>query len=391
MICICLGACHQFYASEPTDITESLRPSITPAPENDAIGPYVYGATINPLTGLEVDVPESLNKAPVIVKVSNSPALVRPQFGIGYADLVFEHYTEVGITRFSAIFLSQLPEQVGPVRSARLIDYELTPMYQAILAFAGASIGIDKRIYGSETIIHNLCSQREDQEQCQLEADIIAPAGMIPPSDFVDRAYKGVNIGRPYFWRDEALEVPHNFFVNTKALQELAFSKGIRLTEPLKGLAFLESAPKGAQGPGKYAQIRYLTTLVEWHYFEEDGRYYRSTDGQTHHDAINEEQVSAANVIILFAGHYLTDIIESQWQDTIHWSTQITLWPEGKAILLRDGKRYDGRWVRPSRPDALSFLTNTGEIMYLKPGNSWVQVLPLEEQMNPDYEWVLIE
>lgn len=356
-----------------------------------AIGPCDYLGNINPLTGLGVENEVDLARRPIVVKISNSPALVRPQAGIGQADLVFEHYTEVGITRFSAVFYSQAPVRVGSIRSARLIDYELVPMYQALLAFAGASIGVDKRIYGSETINAALCHERADYEQCRLEADIMGPAGFTPPSDFVERAYKGVLLGAPYFYRDEAIPVPHNLFVNLQALWQLAEQNGQGQRPQLRGMVFHPEIQGEASGSGIYAQIRYATTFVEWHYEPATGLYYRSSDGLGHFDANTEKQVSAANVVIVYAGHYLTDIIESQYNDVIHWSTQITVWPEGDAIILRDGVRYEGRWLRPSRDELMWFETNEGELIYLKPGNTWIQLLRLPEQLDAATEWVIVE
>lgn len=357
----------------------------------NAIGPCDYPESINPLTGLSVSDSNTLNRRPIVVKISNSPALVRPQSGIGEADLVFEHYTEVGITRFSAIFYSNTPTRVGSIRSARLIDYELAPMYDALLAFAGASIGVDKRIYGSETVAQNLCAGRTDYDQCLAEADIIAPPGVVPPSDFVDRAYKGVLFGAPYFYRDESLPVPHNLFANLEALWQLAESDGNGGRQDLSGMAFHPEPQGEATGSGIYAQIRYTTTIVEWHYDPETERYYRSTDGQRHLDANTSEQISAANLIIVYTGHYLTDIIESGYQDNIHWSQQITVWPRGNATILRNGLRYEGEWLRPSRPDLMTFQTTEGETIYLNPGNTWFQLVQLPEQMNPDNEWVTVE
>ncbi|MEO1289924.1 MAG: DUF3048 domain-containing protein [Chloroflexota bacterium] len=383
------------YGQEATpEATEAVEAEMTEEPcvqIEDAIGPCTYQENVNPLTGLAVDDPATLNRRPIIVKVSNSPALVRPQSGISEADLVFEHYTEVGITRFSAIFLTNAPTRVGSIRSARLIDYELAPMYDALLAFAGASIGVDKRIYGSETIAEGLCAPREDYEQCLAEANIIGPAGFVPPSDFVEQAYKGVLFGAPYFYRDQSLPVPHNLFADLTALWELAETDGNGGRQDLTGMAFHPEPQGDPTGSGIYAQVRYQTTVAEWHYDPETGLYYRSTDGQRHFDANTNQQVSASNVVIIYAGHFLTDIIESQYQDVIHWSAQITVWPEGEAIILRDGVRYEGRWLRPTRPDLMTFVTDEGETIYLKPGNTWFQLVRTPEQMNPENEWVIVE
>ncbi|QPC82206.1 DUF3048 domain-containing protein [Phototrophicus methaneseepsis] len=365
-------------------------PVSTSTPVPGAIGPTDYDANINPLTGLAVEDPSVLQRRPIIVKVSNSPALVRPQSGIGEADIAFEHYTEAGVTRFSGVFYSHTPQRVGSIRSARLIDYELVPMYQGLLAFAGASIGVDKRIYGSEYVQAFMCQVSDDPEQCYANVDAVGPAGYVAPSDFAERAYKGVLYGPPYFYRDQAIPIPHNLFANLDALWQLAIEDGNDQTPELSGLAFHETPQGTPTGSGIYAQVRYRTTLVEWHYDPETGRYYRSSDGEPHYDANTEQQISAANVIIVYAGHYLTDIVESQWEDTIHWSVQITVWPEGDAVILRDGVRYEGRWLRPTRDDLMTFQTSEGNILYLKPGNTWVQLVPLPDQMDPETEWVNI-
>jgi hypothetical protein len=376
-------------ANEQATLSPTRTPviTVTPAPIDGAIGPYEFASAINPLTGLAVEDEETLNRRPIIVKVSNSPALVRPQSGIGQADLVWEHYTEAGVTRFSALFYSQAPQRVGSIRSARLIDYELAPMYQGILAFSGGSIGVEKKIYGSEAVKPLLCQGREDLEQCYTEADAHAP-GIVPPSDFADRAYKGVLYGRPTYYRDENIPVPHNMFVSVTDLWDLASADGINQRPDLVGMAFHPEPPPDSAGSGLYAQIRYETTIVEWHYEPESGLYYRSSDGKPHYDANLDEQVTANNVIVAYTGHYLTDIVESGWGENIHWSVQNTVWPAGDAILFRDGVRYAGHWVRPTRSDMMGFRTYNGELLYLKPGNTWIQLVRLQDKMNPEREWV---
>jgi hypothetical protein len=329
-----------------------------PLPAAGALGPVDFPLNVNPLTGLEVADPNILNRRPIVTKISNAPPLVRPQSGIGQADLVFEHYTEGGLTRFSAIFYSQMPQRVGSVRSARLIDYELTEMYKGLLAFSGASGGVEAKLNESE---------------------------------FAHRLFKGVLFGSPYYWRDESIEIPHNMFTNVEALQILAAEQGLAQRPLLRGMSFLAAPPPGEVGSGVKADIRYRATRVIWTYDAANGKYWRVADGQPHYDVGLDEQISADNVVIVYAGHYLTDIIESEWQGSVSYSIQVTLWPQGAATLLRDGKRYDGIWVRSVRPDLLGLRTTDGELLYLKPGNTWFQVVQLPEQMNPAEEWVVLE
>lgn len=75
-----------------------------------------------PLTGVSID--ELPDRPALLVKVSNSPE-ARPQTGLDHADVVFEELTEGGITRFIAVFHSDLPDVIGPVRSARPVDTQV--------------------------------------------------------------------------------------------------------------------------------------------------------------------------------------------------------------------------------------------------------------------------
>jgi hypothetical protein len=323
-----------------------------------AIGPNNFPTNVNPLTGLTVDNPVVLERRPMVVKISNAPPLVRPQAGVGEADLVYEHYAEGGLTRFSAIFYSRAPQRVGSIRSARLIDYELVPMYQGLLAFSGASAGVEAYIYGSE---------------------------------FAERAYKGILYGQPYYWRDESIEVPHNLFTNVAALWQLAAEEGLNQRPALHGMAFYPDPPPGSSGAASVIDLRYRATRVRWEYDLDIGRYRRFSDGQPHFDANLNEQVTAANVVVLFADHQFTDIVESQFRDSVSYSIEIKLWFEGDAILFRDGQRYEGRWVRPTREDMIGLRTDDGDLLYLKPGNTWFQVVRLPEQQDPAEESLTVE
>jgi hypothetical protein len=364
MICVCVlitGCIAPTTRIEGTpslasnDLTPTSNPAILENPQ--AIGPDNIPAGINPLTGQLAADPESLNRRPIVVKISNAPAIVRPQAGLNQADLVFEHYVEGGLTRFSAIFYGQAPDRVGSIRSARLIDLELTPMYGGLLSYSGASIGVEDRLN---------------------------------TSDFVHRLYKGVLYGLPYYWRDESIDVPHNLFMNPNALWMLAAQEGKNQRPNLQSLAFLAEAPNSVY-PATNIDIRYHATRVQWQYDSQLGSYRRFSDGQAHLDANAGQQVTAANVVIIFAEHHDTDIVESQWQGVISYSTEITLQPEGDAILFRDGKRYDGRWLRPARQTPISLRTTEGQVLYMKPGNTWFQVVRLPQQMSRDTEWVRVD
>jgi hypothetical protein len=328
-----------------------------PDPDVTLLGPDTYPLHVNPLTGQVVADPALLQQRPFVVKISNAPPLVRPQAGIGAADIVYEHYAEGGLTRFSAVFYGNMPQRVGSIRSARLIDYELMPMYQGLLAYSGTSIGVGDKLNSSE---------------------------------FADRLFEGILYGYPYYWRDDTIDVPHNMFTDLSALEQLAHEDGSNTVPDLRGMAFDAAVPVGASGVANHIDVRYRATRAEWLYDPRNGNYLRYSDGQPHYDANTNTQVTADNVVILHAEHHLTDIVESEWQGSKSYSIEIELWFEGDAVLLRDGLRYDVRWSRPTRENLISLYTLDGEPMPFKPGSTWFQVFPLPEQQEAD-ETVTIE
>ncbi|HCB48965.1 MAG TPA: hypothetical protein DEP47_05455, partial [Chloroflexi bacterium] len=125
-------------------------PTVAPQPTATQNIPGLIGRDnfpedVNPLTGEKVPDPSVLQRRPLAVKIANT-ARVRPQAGLNQADLVFEHYSEGGITRFTAIFYSKDARRVGSIRSGRLIDLEIPLMYDAAFAYSGSSYPIRQMI-----------------------------------------------------------------------------------------------------------------------------------------------------------------------------------------------------------------------------------------------------
>lgn len=320
---------------------------ITATPPPDVIGPDGLLPAINPLTGLPVDDPAVLARRPLAAKISNAPDLVRPQAGISQADLVFEHLTEGPLTRFTAIFWTHTPPRVGSIRSARLIDLEIPAMYDTLLVYSGASEPIRQRI------------------------------ASLP---FADRAFEGVTTGPPLYYRDTSIEVPHNLFAVPAAVWARAEAAGVNRPRPdLGGMRFSVEPPSGP--PARTITIDYGADLVEWTYDPATGRYARRVDGVPHTDANNGEQVTAANVVILYAHHQPDlSIVESEWQGQRSFSIEIQIWTLGPVIIIRDGVQTSGYWHRWQEDHMLTFWADEERSvpLTLKPGNTWFEVVPLD-------------
>lgn len=323
--------------------TAAAEPTAVP-PIPGLIGPDNFPANVNPLTGETVNDPAVLARRPVAVKVSNAPATVRPQSGLNNADLMFEHYAEGGLTRFTAVFYSNDADPIGSVRSGRLIDLEIPKMYDAGFAFSGAS-GPLKIMYRD------------------------AP--------FFDRVISP-DYGHGGFFRieDPNKAFEHTLFTSTQNLRWILDQRGQNSPPQFSnGLAF-RAEPLAPGTPARQVEIGYQGTNVSWSYDQGNGRYSRWTDGNPHLDANSNQQLNFKNIIVLAAHHEESDFLED-FVGGGHYSIQIQIWGDGPVSIFRDGQRFDGRWQRNDPNDMLTFTDLEGNILPLAPGNSFFQIVPL--------------
>jgi hypothetical protein len=309
----------------PPTRTPAPTPSATPTPTGD----------VNPLTGLPAD-PQRLQRRPLLIRIGNDPG-IRPQTGLAAADVVFEEFIDgYWITRLTALYLSEDPEAVGPVRSARLINLELAPQFDGALIYSGASDPIRYMLtqVSFVTIEDYFASQ---------------PFWIRPGQDWRGRLFTGVPRVREY--------------MRQKKLEE-----AVRLD----GWPFDPSPPSGPAATT--VDVPYSSTSrVRWEYDPAQGVYLRSVAGVPHTDAATGEQLSTANVIVLYAQHLTTDIVEDSLGSR---SLRIPLTGQGKVRLFRDGVQSVGTWQRASAGDLIQFYDQAGRPLALKPGNSWVQIVP---------------
>ena len=368
-------------AAEPTDSpatatptpSKTLRPTRTPSPTPSitptTIGPLNYPDNINSLTGLPYPDDAAKNRRNLIVKVSNYTWVVRPQSGLSEADLVYEYEVEGSVTRFAAIYRSQGSDHVGSVRSGRLMDLELVPMYQALLAYSGSNDPIKNMILQGSCIdpktgSRSLCDpNKTDQIQSTLwKYQAITP-------QFGDNC--------PPFCRypRTGLAFEHTLFANTFQIWDLASKRNVNTPLPARGFAFDVTPPDG----GKTANDIFIKWPgdqdARWQYNPTDNKYYRWNTGLPHVDANTGKQLTADNVIIVETMHKnRPDIYENE---TGSPAIEVQLWGQEKAYVFRDGKWYQGIWMRRNRErGALMLMTQDGkQPMFLKPGNSWVEVV----------------
>jgi hypothetical protein len=324
--------------------TATLLPINTPTPQ--AYGPDNFPADINPLTGLKVSDLALLNRRPLAVKVQIIPRGERPPWGVSLADLVYDYYQNNGATRFNAIFYGNNADQVGPIRSARLLDISIVRMYKAVFAFGSADQRILSRLYSTE---------------------------------FADRLVIPGSQNCPPMCRIEPTTYDY-LVTNTDELSKYATSLGIENDrQDLNGMRFDAQVPQGGQNIDTIYVRFNFSDYNRWDYDPASGSYLRFQDadndengkGETYAplmDRLNNQQIAASNVVILFAPHSF--VVRTSSTEIV----DINLSGSGQAFAFRDGQEYQVTWNRPS-PDAVLSLTMDGAPYPFKPGNTWFQVI----------------
>jgi hypothetical protein len=315
----------------------------TPGYPEEGFGPYGLPVDINPLTGLSTD-PKLLDRRPMIIKVSNLPRNVRPQFGLSRADIVYEYYTEEGTTRFAAIYYSQEAEKVGSIRSARFFDEHLVRMYSGLFVFGSADERTLDRLF---------------------------------KSGFSKRLILEWEAGCPALCRPDPVT---NFLIaDTIAVREYVQEQRISdRGQNLEGMRFQMQRPAGGSPVNQVVTWFSAVIYNRWSYDPVSTSYYRlsdvvnAIDGQAEEyeqltDALTGEEITAENVVILLMQHDFfsvdPEVLEMQFNGS------------GPAYAFRDGRAYELEWVRPAKNEVVYLTTKEGEPFPFKPGVTWFEVM----------------
>jgi hypothetical protein len=328
--------------SETPAATET--PTATPIPQD--YGPDNFPENVDPLIGSPVENPTLLDRHPVMVKIQTFPRGQRPPWGVSLADIVYDYYQNNGITRLAAIFYSQDAEEIGPIRSARLLDRSLVSMYKSVFAFGGADRRILRQLYNSDFA-----------DQLVVEGnDNCPPMCRVDPNGY-------------------------NFLTtNSQELTAYATEQGVpKERQDLDGMTFQHQPPQSGE-TGQQVYVRYsISAYTRWDYDPETSQYMRFQDTQEDTgqgeayspftDRLSGEQVKASNVVVLYVTHEYT--YKSGNSEII----DILLSGSGKGVAFRDGQAYQVNWNRPTA-DSVLFLTYPDGTAYpFKPGATWFQVV----------------
>lgn len=274
---------------------------------------------------------------PLAVMVENSPA-ARPQSGLASADIVYEALAEGGISRFMAVYLTNDPEEVGPVRSTRHYFTFLAGEFNAALVHVGSSpLGF--------AALDALGIRRIDHAR-----------------------------GDPGFWRSRARLAPHNAYVNLRAARAALDARDPGGPGGWSGFWFKAPEDRYSGPPAPELTVTYPWGgyEVRYVYEPETNRYLRFMAGALHRDAATGEPLWAANVLVQYVP---AEVIDREGRLDLE---QVG---DGAVLSFLDGTVLEGRWSKADYGSATLYWDPAGNRLRFNPGPIWVQLVPLDAQV----------
>jgi len=274
----------------------------------------------SPLTGEPVKA-----LGPVLAAKIDNLAPARPQTGLASADIVYVLPVEGGLSRFLAVYSSQIPPVIGPVRSAREDDLELLRQFgRPAFAYSGAQPQLLPVVERARTV------------------------------DLYDGRVGG-------YFRDPRRVAPHNLYARTSRL--LAEAPGASRAHDI-GFRF-GRAPAGGRTTASFP-VSYPAASFAFRWSARDGRWLVWMDG-TPARAAEGGALSAVTVVIQYTKVRTSRFLEAGSRPPYAESTGT-----GTGVVLRGGKAYPIRWSRPHAGGGTTFTTLSGEVMTFARGPVWV-------------------
>ncbi|MFT4030430.1 MAG: DUF3048 domain-containing protein [Protaetiibacter sp.] len=309
---------------------EAPMPAPTPSPSytSDYVTPTPV--VIAPLTGLPVDDPASLAHPSLAAKIDNHWD-ARPQIGLEATDLVFEELVEGGLTRYVAVWHSNIPAEIGPIRSIRPMDPDIISPFGGIVAYSG----------GQQRFV-----------QLMLATNVY-------------NAIHGQSDTADVMYRTTSKEAPHNVVVKAQEL----IAMHAELAAPVQQYAYADE-PAGATAAREGTAIAGVDLVLGgsahpgWRWDAASSRWLRFQDGEADLDSTGG-QLGAVNVVVMRVpvsddgGVPKTELIGG-----------------GEAWVLSGGAIVHASWSKSDRTTPIRLVDDTGAVIRLAPGNSWFELVP---------------
>ncbi|MBD8079491.1 DUF3048 domain-containing protein [Cellulosimicrobium arenosum] len=288
-----------------------------------------------PLTGVRAD--EVAQRPALAVKIENAPQ-ARPQTGLEQADVVWEEVVEGGITRFLAVYHSQEPALVGPVRSVRPTDPQLVAPLHGVLAYTGG------------------------------QAPFITEVGAAGVQSVI------MDAGDGGFEKTPRRRAPHNVY--GRLADFWAQADDDRTSPPPAPLVFAREPGRGtatttgADAPALVAALTFAST-ARWDWSGEEGAYLRS-EGDTPAVSADGVRLGAENVVLV-----RVPMVNTSFKDPAGVPVPETrVVGSGDGVLASGGKQVAVTWAKDDVDAPLVLTGPDDEPVALEPGRTWIELVP---------------
>ncbi|MBU8906398.1 DUF3048 domain-containing protein [Desertibacillus haloalkaliphilus] len=297
-------------------------------PEDEETIDEVTFDYVSPLTGEGTD--DSVRHRAIAVMINNAPQ-ARPQSGVHQADLVYEVLAEGAVTRLLAMFHSEQPDVIGPVRSARGYYIDLANGYDSLY------------------VTHGWSPEAQQMLERQGKADFLS--GLYHDGTLFERSSERV--------------APHNSYISYDDMVRGLEDKGYQLERHIEPLLFYEGEPEIGGVKAEDVTVSYLDRYYVTYRYDEDEQVYHRFNGDDQSvDHETGDPVALENVLIVEMSHRIVDDVGRR---------SINLTSGGKGVLLQQGRAQQIDWVNEG---GRILPVSDGETVPFLPGQTWINIVP---------------
>jgi hypothetical protein len=312
--------------------------AVLPATQKSLFTDIFVEPTYNSLSGREGSDGEIL-----AVKIDDSVS-ARPQIGIDRADIVYIEQVEGGLTRLAAVFSSEIPTLIGPIRSARISDIEILAQYgRVVFAYSGAQSKLLPVI--SAANLNDYGAQRQSPTIYTRDESRTSPTNMVLRADLLLEKVR--SDGR-----------------------EIATSRSVGWNFgdlPIGGTAITE------------AKLSWPEASYEVKWSKEESRWLIFNNGVANMSASGVQHGPTTFLI------QNVEILPSEYGDKFGGVTPYSKTiGSGTGFVLRDGKYFPATWARPDELSGTTWLAQDGSELPFARGQIWIALTEKNPQFTLD-------
>lgn len=287
---------------------------------------------VTPFTG--ENVANEVTQRPVIATVNNHPA-ARPQSGIASADVIYEMLAEGDVTRLLALYQSEIPEEIGPIRSARDYFIELAAGLDAFYIAHGYSPEAQSLL--ANDVVDNVNGMQYDGILFKRSSQRVAPHNSYFSGENIEVAAEKVSASLLY-----QKKVSYTYYEEDESVKIGAEAGSVAIT---------------------YSRNELFNS--QYTYDKNSNTYTRQSGDEVTIDFLSNEPVALSNVLFFEMSH---SIIDSEGR------REIDLTSGGTAYVFQQGFIREVRWENID--GVLKAVEEDGSEVKLVPGKTWVHFVP---------------